>query len=521
MPRQILLVDDSVTIHRVVEITFAREDCVLTTAKSVSEGITRAKEVCPDIVLADVGLPDQSGYDLCSAIRADSRLVGTACLLLTGSTFPYDDQKGVACDADGWIAKPFETQALIDKVADAIAKRSARSTASNVGSSTVKESQAPVAASTSLPAARPVNLRQTMIGVAPLHPPSAMRDPEAARPPSGPRPVPATVSRIPVSAPPPVLAPSPPLTPPPVVPAPSARLPMPSNSQNSGVPPLTTAPEPAAPLPSAALPMSVPQTMSAPMLPPPRSTPSVTPPPAVDAPPPVDAASVILPPSLIAAASPSVLAAPLPSPLPVPAPTFDAAPSSLPMVAATSSAPVGLEPVAPPFTSTSGDRVTVKTLPTDVPQMPRPSLIPHLPTPSSVVQVPPRPNPRATLMGIPALGGGNMMPGAIPLPPKPVGAWAPPVQKEVSSPNAAASSTPTSQEAAQSIVAVREDSTRLSQAVVERATRKVASGAAEYEAIAHLSREVIEQIVWEVVPELAETLIKEQLDRLVRERQPS
>jgi hypothetical protein len=40
----------------------------------------------------------------------------------------------------------------------------------------------------------------------------------------------------------------------------------------------------------------------------------------------------------------------------------------------------------------------------------------------------------------------------------------------------------------------------------------------EYEAIARLSREVIEQIAWEVVPELAEVMIKAELDRLVRER---
>ena len=42
---------------------------------------------------------------------------------------------------------------------------------------------------------------------------------------------------------------------------------------------------------------------------------------------------------------------------------------------------------------------------------------------------------------------------------------------------------------------------------------------AEYEAVAKLSREVIERIAWEVVPELAETIIREQLDRLVAERQ--
>jgi hypothetical protein len=61
--------------------------------------------------------------------------------------------------------------------------------------------------------------------------------------------------------------------------------------------------------------------------------------------------------------------------------------------------------------------------------------------------------------------------------------------------------------------------------VAERAARAVpqelAAKGAEYELLAKLSREVIERIVWEVVPELAETIIREQLDRLVKERQSS
>ena len=50
MPKQILLVDDSVTIHRVVEITFAQEDFAITAVKNADEGLERAKQLKPDIV---------------------------------------------------------------------------------------------------------------------------------------------------------------------------------------------------------------------------------------------------------------------------------------------------------------------------------------------------------------------------------------------------------------------------------------------------------------------------------------
>jgi hypothetical protein len=55
-------------------------------------------------------------------------------------------------------------------------------------------------------------------------------------------------------------------------------------------------------------------------------------------------------------------------------------------------------------------------------------------------------------------------------------------------------------------------------AVAERAQEEISTRGPEYDAIAKLSREVIERIAWEVVPELAEVIIREQLDRLVKER---
>ena len=49
---------------------------------------------------------------------------------------------------------------------------------------------------------------------------------------------------------------------------------------------------------------------------------------------------------------------------------------------------------------------------------------------------------------------------------------------------------------------------------VDRSLAAVSARGPEYEAIAKLSREIIEQVVWEVVPELAETIIRQEIDRL-------
>ncbi|HEY2748420.1 MAG TPA: response regulator, partial [Polyangia bacterium] len=131
MPKQILLVDDSVTIQRVVELTFAHEsDYKVIAAKSADEGLQKARELKPDIVLADAGMMGKTGYDLCSSLRSDGALASVPCLILTGNFAPYDEARGTKAGADGYVVKPFETQALIDKVTDAISKKGARPAAS-------------------------------------------------------------------------------------------------------------------------------------------------------------------------------------------------------------------------------------------------------------------------------------------------------------------------------------------------------------------------------------------------------
>ncbi|MDB4970699.1 MAG: response regulator receiver protein, partial [Myxococcales bacterium] len=144
MPKQILLVDDSVTIQRVVELTFAHEtDYKVIAAKSHDEGLAKARDLKPDIILADAGMQGKTGYDLCATLRADGGLASTPILILTGNFSPYDEGRGTKAGADGYVVKPFETQALIDKVADAINRKGGRA-ASPVAAAPVAAAPAPV-----------------------------------------------------------------------------------------------------------------------------------------------------------------------------------------------------------------------------------------------------------------------------------------------------------------------------------------------------------------------------------------
>ncbi len=116
MPKTLLLADDSVTIQKVVGISFASEDVVLVTVDNGTAAVAKAKELRPDIVLADVVMPGLNGYEVCRAIKAAPNLRHVPVLLLTGTFEAFDEAKAREVGADGHITKPFEAQALVDTV---------------------------------------------------------------------------------------------------------------------------------------------------------------------------------------------------------------------------------------------------------------------------------------------------------------------------------------------------------------------------------------------------------------------
>jgi CheY-like chemotaxis protein len=122
MPKTLLLADDSVTIQKVVGISFANEDVVLLTVDNGDDAVVRAAEAQPDIVLADVVMPGKNGYEVCEAIKADPGLRHIPVLLLTGTFEAFDEDRARRVGAEGHITKPFEAQALVDQVNDLLAR---------------------------------------------------------------------------------------------------------------------------------------------------------------------------------------------------------------------------------------------------------------------------------------------------------------------------------------------------------------------------------------------------------------
>lgn len=115
--KKLLLADDSVTIQKVVNLTFADEGIEVLTASDGNTAIEMLKIYRPDIVIADVNMPGLNGYQLCERIKKDERLKSIPVVLLVGSFEPFDEQEAKRVGADDFLTKPFQSiRQLINKV---------------------------------------------------------------------------------------------------------------------------------------------------------------------------------------------------------------------------------------------------------------------------------------------------------------------------------------------------------------------------------------------------------------------
>ena len=122
VPRTLLLADDSVTIQRVIELTFADEDIQVVAVSDGDQAIERLESSPPDIVLADVGMPGKTGYEVAEYIKQSPKLAHIPVVLLTGAFEPVDQDKAARAGCDCVLAKPFEPQLVIGRVKELLAR---------------------------------------------------------------------------------------------------------------------------------------------------------------------------------------------------------------------------------------------------------------------------------------------------------------------------------------------------------------------------------------------------------------
>lgn len=114
MPPKLLLADDSITVQRVIALTFQGEGIDVTTVGDGDQAVETIDRLRPEVVFADVSMPGRDGYAVAEHVKRSEALAGTTrVVLLTGAFEPVDDRRAKAIGIDGVLAKPFEPQAAI------------------------------------------------------------------------------------------------------------------------------------------------------------------------------------------------------------------------------------------------------------------------------------------------------------------------------------------------------------------------------------------------------------------------
>jgi CheY-like chemotaxis protein len=122
MPK-VLIADDSLSVRKVAERLLIAAGYDVSLAANGEEALKQLTALQPDLVIADVIMPDKGGFEVCAHVRSHPTLSATPVLLISGVVDDDITQRAVACRADGVIKKPFHGSSLQDRVQALLASR--------------------------------------------------------------------------------------------------------------------------------------------------------------------------------------------------------------------------------------------------------------------------------------------------------------------------------------------------------------------------------------------------------------
>jgi twitching motility two-component system response regulator PilG len=113
---KVLIVEDTKTITNLLQVYLMGWGLQFFDAGNGVQGLAKARELKPDLIISDVQMPEMDGFALCAAVRADSALHGTPFLLLTSLKDEASRQRGRLVGASAFLNKPVSVDELRERV---------------------------------------------------------------------------------------------------------------------------------------------------------------------------------------------------------------------------------------------------------------------------------------------------------------------------------------------------------------------------------------------------------------------
>lgn len=115
--KKILLVDDEQDILEIISYNLEKEGYHVFTANNGNEGIAKAKEILPDLILLDVMMPEKDGIETCQELRKIKELQKTLIVFLSARSEEFSQLAGYQAGANDYIVKLIKPKVLVSKVA--------------------------------------------------------------------------------------------------------------------------------------------------------------------------------------------------------------------------------------------------------------------------------------------------------------------------------------------------------------------------------------------------------------------
>jgi len=122
----VLVVDDSPTIRKVVELTLKREQIRVLGAADGLSALAMVADEKPDLVLLDIMLPRMDGYQICQIIRRNKDYKKLPIIMLSGKDGLFDRVRGRLAGSSEYITKPFDPNELVRVVRKHLTRKPAR-----------------------------------------------------------------------------------------------------------------------------------------------------------------------------------------------------------------------------------------------------------------------------------------------------------------------------------------------------------------------------------------------------------
>ena len=115
-PIRVLSVDDSSVVRKLVTMILTAEGFKVSTASDGLEGVNKAKEIKPDIILLDFVMPKMNGFQVCRILQKDEKLRHIPVILVTSKGDKVGDKFVDQLGVTGYITKPFQPEELVSKI---------------------------------------------------------------------------------------------------------------------------------------------------------------------------------------------------------------------------------------------------------------------------------------------------------------------------------------------------------------------------------------------------------------------